>query len=147
MIAPALVGMPVFQGLVATHVDLPVIAHPSYAGSTRVASPLLLGKLFRWLGADAVIFPNFGGRFAYTREECARIAANHRREWAGYRPTLSVVGGGLTLERVPEVVEFYGTDLMLLIGGALLAPADKLAEKTRALVAAVERLPLSAPKV
>jgi ribulose-bisphosphate carboxylase large chain len=138
LLAPALIGMPVFHELVAEHVDVPVIAHPAYAGAARVAPPLLLGKLFRWLGADAVIFPNFGGRFAYSREECAGIANNGRCDWAGYAPTLPVPAGGLTMDRVTELVAFYGPDVMLLIGGALLAPADRLAARTRSFVSAMK---------
>jgi ribulose-bisphosphate carboxylase large chain len=138
LLAPALIGMPAFNELVSENIDVPVIAHPAYAGAVRVAPPLLLGKLFRWLGADAVIFPNFGGRFAYSREVCAQIANNNRCDWAGYAPTLPVPAGGLTMDRVTELFEFYGPDVMLLIGGALLAPADRLAERTRIFVAAME---------
>src|SRR5271169_4867749 len=138
LLAPALIGMPVFHELVGTQVDVAVIAHPAYAGAARVAPPLLLGKLFRWLGADAVIFPNFGGRFAYSREECAGIANNARRDWAGYAPMLPVPAGGLTMDRVTELVAFYGPDVMLLIGGALLAPADRLAARTRSFVSAMK---------
>lgn len=139
LLAPALIGMPAFHELVATHVDVPVIAHPAFAGATRIAPPLLLGKLFRWLGADAVIFPNFGGRFAYTREQCAGIANLGRADWATYRRTLPVPAGGLSVERVTELVAFYGADVMLLIGGSLLAAGDQLPARTRAFVAAVER--------
>lgn len=138
LLAPALIGMPVFHELVAAHIDVPVIAHPAYAGAVRIAPPLLLGKFFRWLGADAVIFPNFGGRFAYSREDCAGIANNARCAWAGYATTLPVPAGGLSLDRVRELVAFYGTDVMLLIGGALLAPADRLPERTRSFVSAVQ---------
>ena len=138
LLAPALIGIPVFHELVAAHIDVPVIAHPAYAGAVRVASPLLLGKLFRWLGADAVIFPNFGGRFAYSREDCAGIARNARCAWAGYATTLPVPAGGLSLDRVSELVAFYGADVMLLIGGALLMPPDRLSERTSSFVAAVK---------
>jgi ribulose-bisphosphate carboxylase large chain len=113
-----------------------VLAHPAYGGAARVAPPLLLGKLFRWLGADAIIFPNFGGRFAYTRDECAGITANGRCEWGMYRPALPVPAGGLSVERIDEIVHFYGNDVMLLIGGSLLAAGDRLAERARAFVAA-----------
>ena len=138
LLAPALIGMPVFHELVATQIDIPVIAHPAYGGAARVAPPLLLGKFFRWLGADAVIFPNFGGRFAYSREDCAGIAANSRGPWDRYLPTLPVPAGGLTLDRVTELIGFYGPDVMLLIGGALLAPAAGLGERTRRFVSAVK---------
>jgi len=39
-------------------------------------------------------------------------------------PSLPVPAGGMTLERVPEMVEFYGEDVILLIGGALHRRAD-----------------------
>ncbi len=88
LVAPALVGMPAFAELVAKHLDVPgVLAHPSLAGAVRIAPPLLLGKLFRWLGADAVIFPNFGGRFSFDEATCAALAENARGAMAGYRPT------------------------------------------------------------
>ena len=134
LVAPALVGMPAFAELVAEHLDVPVLAHPAYGGAARVAPPLLLGKLFRWLGADAVIFPSFGGRFAYAPATCHEIAAAARGPWSHLRPMLPVPAGGLTLERVDEVVRFYGADTMLLMGGALLAAGDALAERTREFV-------------
>jgi len=130
LIAPALIGLPAFHELVAT-LDIPVIAHPAFGGATRIAPPLLVGKLFRWLGADAVIFPNFGGRFAYDAPTCAAIADYARRPWGSYRPILPVPAGGLTVERVAELVAFYGSDVMLLIGGSLLAAPD-LPARTRA---------------
>jgi len=45
----------------------------------------------------------------------------------------------MSLERVPEMLDFYGKDTMLLIGGALLAERERLVEATAAFVAAVER--------
>ena len=142
LVAPALVGMPAFAELVTNHLDVPVLAHPAMAGAVRIAPPLLLGKLFRWLGADAVIFPNFGGRFSFDETVCAALAANARGAMAGYRPMLPVPAGGLAVERVAELVAFYGRDVMLLIGGALLA--GDVAARTRAFVAALERAPAAA---
>ncbi|HET9046874.1 MAG TPA: RuBisCO large subunit C-terminal-like domain-containing protein [Casimicrobiaceae bacterium] len=138
LIAPALVGMPAFHEFVLQHVDVPVLAHPALGGAARIAPPLLIGKLFRWLGADAVIFPNFGGRFAYDEATCAAIATNARGAWGSFRATLPVPAGGLSVERVDEIAAFYGPDVMLLIGGSLLAAADRGA-RTRAFVAAIER--------
>ena len=135
LVAPALVGMPAFHELVAA-VDVPVLAHPAYAGAARVAPPLLLGKLFRWLGADAVIFPNHGGRFAYSADTCAGIAHEARRAVDGWRPMLPVAAGGLAVERVRELVAFYGPDLMLLIGGSLLMAGDDIVARTRTFTAA-----------
>lgn len=132
LIAPALVGMPVFAELVET-LGVPVLAHPAYAGAARVETPFLLGSLFRLLGADATIYPNHGGRFALPPATCAAIAAAARAPRDDVPPILPVPAGGLTVERVPELLDFYGDDVMLLIGGSLLAAADPAA-RTREFV-------------
>jgi len=136
LVAPMLVGLPAFVELQAD-LDIPVIAHPAFAGAGRIAPPVLLGKLFRLFGADATIFPNHGGRFSYGRDTCLAIAAAAREPWAGVRPTLPVPAGGMTLARVPEMMETYGRDVMLLIGGGLLAAGDELLQASRDFVKAV----------
>ncbi len=138
LVAPALVGMPAFHELVADELEVPVLAHPAYMGAARVTPPLLLGKLFRLLGADAAIFPHSGGRFAYSSTLCSEIAAACRSSWQGLRPVMPVPAGGMTVERVPEIVRFYGPDVMLLIGGSLLLAGDALLARTRDFVAGVE---------
>ncbi len=135
LVAPALVGMPAFAELLARHVEVPVLAHPAYGGAARVAPPLLLGKLFRWLGADAIIFPHFAGRFAYAEATCRAIAQRCRAPWPPLRPALPVPAGGLAVEQVREVVGFYGPDTMLLIGGSLLLAGAGLPARARAFVA------------
>ena len=124
LVAPMLVGLPAF---VEMQVDLavPVMAHPAFAAA-RIAAPALLGKLFRLFGADATIFPNHGGRFGYSRDTCVAIARAAREPWADVRPALPVPAGGMTVERVDEMVATYGKDTMLLIGGGLLSAGDKL---------------------
>ena len=41
------------------------------------------------------------------------------------------------MDRVSEMLAFYGPDVMLLIGGGLLEARDRLAEATAAFVAEV----------
>jgi ribulose-bisphosphate carboxylase large chain len=74
MIAPMIMGFSNFHTLVREHPGMAFMAHPTMAGAARVAPPLLIGKLFRLLGADAVVFPNHGGRFGYSPETCGRLA-------------------------------------------------------------------------
>jgi ribulose-bisphosphate carboxylase large chain len=135
LLAPMLVGVGTFCELVEDHLaGLAVIAHPASAGAARVDPPLLLGALFRLFGADAVIFPNYGGRFAYSAERCRDIADATRRPWATLRPAMPVPAGGMTVERVGELVGYFGVDSMLLVGGALLSAGDALAERSRSFV-------------
>jgi ribulose-bisphosphate carboxylase large chain len=135
LVAPMLVGVATFIEL-QVDLDVPVLAHPAYAGAARVAPPLLLGKLFRLFGADATIFPNHSGRFSYSRETCLAIAAAARDPWLGLRAAMPVPAGGMTIERVPEMVGTYGPDTMLLIGGGLLVAGDDLLARGREFVSA-----------
>jgi ribulose-bisphosphate carboxylase large chain len=137
LVAPLLVGFPVFSELVEEFDDLLFLAHPAFAGAQRIAPPLLLGTLFRLYGADAVIYPNYGGRFSYSAEACAAIAHAARAPQGDTLPALPVPAGGMTVERVGELLGFYGPDTMLLIGGALLSAADQLAARSRQFVTAV----------
>jgi ribulose-bisphosphate carboxylase large chain len=45
----------------------------------------------------------------------------------------------MTPDRVTEMLEFYGKDVMLLIGGGLLAAGPRMTEEAAALTAAVAR--------
>lgn len=139
LIAPMIVGLPALHALARQYPGMAFIAHPAMAGASRIAPPLLLGKLFRLLGADAVIFPNHGGRFGYTAEACRTLADAARAPWEGLLPSIPVPAGGMTLERVPEMLEFYGPDVILLIGGGLLAARERLTDVTAAFVDAVRQ--------
>ena len=136
LVAPMVSGVSSLAAL-ARDAGVPILAHPSLAGAARIAPPLLLGKLFRLFGADATIFPNEGGRFAYSRDTCAAIVRAARDPLPGLRPALPVPAGGMSVERVPAMRSTFGEDAMLLIGGDLLAAGNALESRCRAFVAAV----------
>jgi ribulose-bisphosphate carboxylase large chain len=135
--APMIMGLPVFHELVRDRLRIPVLAHPALSGALRIAPPLFYGKLFRLFGADAVIFPNFGGRFSYSRRTCESLVDAARAGLGAHPPTMPVPAGGMSIERVPEMIAAYGLDTMLLIGGGLLSAGDALHERSREFVAAV----------
>ena len=115
------------------------LTHPSLAGAARIAPPFHFGGLFRMLGADAVVFPNHGGRFGYSADTCRAIAMRSLEARNGLKPCVPVPAGGMSRERVGEMLEFYGTDIMLLIGGGLLEARERLTEATAAFVAEVQK--------
>ena len=134
--APILMGVDQFVTLKSENPDFAFLGHPTMGGG-RIAQDFLLGKLFRLLGADATIFPNYGGRFANSKELCLSLAQAARQPWVGLKPTMPVPAGGMTLDRVPEMLEFYGTEVMLLIGGSLLSTKERLPQETARYVNAV----------
>jgi ribulose-bisphosphate carboxylase large chain len=145
MIAPALAGYDIIRTLAADpDFSLPIVSHPAFSGA-NVVSPdcgfshrSFFGTLHRLMGADAVIYPNFGGRFGFTREECISIAKACADDLGGPKSIVAAPGGGMTFSRVPEMKEAYGNDVMYLIGGALLQEPN-LTDACRRLVAAVYR--------
>jgi ribulose-bisphosphate carboxylase large chain len=136
---PMILGLSNFHRLVRDFPNVAFFAHPAMAGAARIAPPLLLGKLFRLFGADVTVYPNYGGRFSYTPGTCKAIAEAARVPWAGLKPCMPSPAGGMTLERVPELLDFYGPDTMLLIGGSLLSAKDRLTEEASAFAARVAR--------
>jgi len=140
MVAPMIAGPSNFHRLVREHPGFAFLTHPSLAGS-RIAPALLFGKLFRMLGADAIVFPNHGGRFGYSPETCRALARTALADWHGLRATVPVPAGGMSTDRVREMLDFYGADIMLLIGGGLLSARERLTEVTAAFVEAVKAYP------
>jgi ribulose-bisphosphate carboxylase large chain len=144
MLAPALTGYDVVRTLAADpSFGLPIVCHPAFSGA-NVVSPTsgfshraFFGTLHRLMGADAAIYPNYGGRFGFSREECRSIARACTQDLDGLKPIAPAPGGGVNFDRVPDMREAYGKDVMYLVGGALLQMPD-LTEACRRLVAAVE---------
>ena len=138
MVQPMIMGLSNFSRLVAENRDIAFFAHPTLAGAARIAPPFLFGKVFRMLGADALVFPNHGGRFGYTPDTCRAIAGAALAEWHGLKPAVPVPAGGMTIHRVAEMLDFYGSEVMLLIGGALLDARERLTQETAAFVETVK---------
>jgi len=133
MLAPMLLGLPFLAEIVREHATVPVIGHPSFGGATRIRPELLYGKLFPLYGADATIFANFGGRFAYSRETCRALAdALVQPTVPGLLPTFPMPAGGIKYQSVAEVLGFYGPEVILLIGGGLYEAGDDAALSARA---------------
>lgn len=136
LVSPGLIGFPAMAAL--TERGLPLLAHPALLGaftthdSSGISHGALYGQLLALAGADGVIFPSWGGRFAYTREQCAEIAAACARP-LGERPAIfPTPGGGMSLERIPEMLAVYGPDVIFLIGGGLLRHGPDLVTSCQA---------------
>jgi ribulose-bisphosphate carboxylase large chain len=133
---PMLIGAGAFAGLLREQADVPLIAHPAFAAG-RIAPALLLGRLYRLFGADATIFPNWGGRFGYSREQCLAIASAAREPLGQHPAAVPVPAGGMRVERCQEMLEAFGPDTMLLIGGDLLSAGPAMPARAAAFACAL----------
>jgi ribulose-bisphosphate carboxylase large chain len=139
MLSPMVLGLPLLHQVASMPDGLPILAHPALGGILRVSEATLFGKLFRWYGADGSIFPHAGGRFSYSRETCRALASALRASHPRVRPAFPIPGGGIRLDRLPELLDFYGRDCILLIGSCLYAAGDNLFQQARELVEQVAR--------
>jgi len=146
VLAPGLVSFDATRQLADDDaLALPILSHPALLGSLTlhpgdgISHGALYGQLMRLAGADAVIFPSYGGRFAFTQDQCRDLVDGSACDMGGIAPSLPVPAGGMTLDRVDELVAFYGPDAVLLIGGDLLRQAPNISAACERFVARVER--------
>jgi ribulose-bisphosphate carboxylase large chain len=128
VLSPGLVGLESLRAIAEDdQIALPLFAHPALLGTyvihptSGISHYALFGQLFRLCGADASIFPHFGGRFSFSAADCLNIARGCREPLGTklIKEIFPAPGGGLDLEKISELIEFYGTDVMFLIGGGL----------------------------
>ncbi len=137
MVAPGLIGFDLMRELADDDsIALPILTHPALQGSFvtgqgGMSHGVIFGQLARLAGADATIFPNFGGRFSFSRGECREIVEGSRAPMGHLKTIFPAPGGGMGLERVPEMLETYGKDLIFLIGGGLFKHGPDLVGNCR----------------
>ena len=140
--APMLVGLDTVRTL-ARRYGLAVMAHPSLAGTYfhdlnhGMTPAVLLGTIFRLCGADISVFPNAGGRFSFTERECTDLAAALRAPLGALRPALPSPAGGMRIDRIGAMIQMFGLDTVLLIGGNLLQHSRDLTRSAAAFMDAI----------
>jgi ribulose-bisphosphate carboxylase large chain len=144
LIAPLLIG-PDTGFHLARKYGLAVMAHPSFSG-THFHDPehgmtpaMLLGRLFRVFGADISVFPNAGGRFTFTPDECQDLAVAMREPLGDVKPGFPSPAGGMTIERIDSMVAAFGHDAVFLIGGALMRHSPEPEAGARAFITGIEK--------
>ena len=145
LVAPGLTGLDAMRCLADDDsLALPILAHPAFQGtyvlhpSSGMSHQLLFGQLPRLAGADATIYPNFGGRFGFTRDECLSIVRGTEMDMGLLKPIFPTPGGGMGLDRVPEMLDAYGRHVVFLIGGGLMTAGSDLVENCRRFHALIE---------
>lgn len=138
LISPFLVGLDCVRYIAGSRLfDKPVMSHPSLTGAffnspdSGLAPWIVLGKIFRLAGIDSSVYPNYGGRFSFSAETCLSIARSLTEDMANIKPSFPTPAGGMELEDIPEIIRFYGNDVILLVGGSLYGRSDDLAANAR----------------
>ena len=146
LVSPGLTGFDSMRSLADDdNLGLPILAHPAFLGSFVTSqdngiSPFaLFGQLMRLAGADASIYPHSGGRFGFTLQECRDITWGAAESMGDLKPIFPTPGGGMNLKRIPELLKFYGKDVIFLVGGDLVKHSPDIEANSRLFVEMVEK--------
>jgi ribulose-bisphosphate carboxylase large chain len=138
LISPFLTGLDCVRYLSESEgIDKPIMSHPSLTGifytcaDSGIAPEIVLGKIFRLIGVDSSVYPNYGGRFSFTKENCFSIAGSLTGSLDHIKASFPAPAGGIDLENIPEIIQFYGKDIILLVGGSLYSRAHDLEDNAR----------------
>jgi ribulose-bisphosphate carboxylase large chain len=137
LVAPGLTGLDAMKTLADDdEIALPIFSHPAFQGSyvigtNGISHYALYGQIMRLAGADASIYPNFGGRFSFTREECQKIVEGTAVPMGPLRSIFPSPGGGMSIDSIPAMNDVYGQDVIFLIGGGLFKQGPDLIENCR----------------
>ncbi len=137
LISPGLTGYETMREIAEDDgYGLPIFAHPSFLGSyvnsaSGISHYTLFGQFARLAGADGTIYPNFGGRFPFTRAECKDIVRGTAVTMGEIKPIFPCPAGGMSLESIPDMLSVYGNDVIFLVGGGLFKHGPDLIESSR----------------
>lgn len=124
LVSPQLSGLSVLWDL-AARAECPVMAHPAFSGAyvssqnSGFTLDVFYGKLWRSMGADAIIYPNAGGRFPFSEDECLSLHKTCISDLCEFLQSFPVPAGGIQLSSIKKWIEFYGTETLFLVGGSL----------------------------
>ena len=143
LVAPFLLGLDQVRAISEKY-PLLIMAHPTVSGAFfndpghGIDPGLLLGTLFRLIGADVSIFPNSGGRFTFTDAVCRGISSRLQRPLGDLAAALPAPAGGMRFDNIPQMAAQYGSEAVYLIGGALLSHSSDFEQSTREFLSRME---------
>lgn len=123
---PGLAGFDALRDLARDDaIALPILSHPALLGSfvtqtdSGMAPACVFGQLPRLAGADASLYPIYHAGFPITRDDCRAIAKACGESWGNLKPIFPTAAGRMGFERVIEMCEFYGQDLLFIVGSSI----------------------------
>lgn len=144
LMSPFLVGADIVR-YIAGKYNIINMLHPALTGTHfndlrhGIAPEILLGTIFRLIGGDISIFPNHGGRFNLSVDQCKAISTNLSAPLGHIKPVLPAPAGGMGIENIADMSRLYGQDVILLIGGSLHGYSADLTVNTRAFMDEIKK--------
>jgi len=120
------IGFPAAQAIMEDpEINVPILAHVDFSGAmfgspyNGIASPLLMGKLARMIGADMAIITSPYGKFPVVHSKYMMQCVQARSPLFGMKAMLPCISGGTTQPTTPAVMNDLGNDVCMAAGGAI----------------------------
>ncbi|KJR41047.1 ribulose-1,5-bisphosphate carboxylase/oxygenase large subunit [Candidatus Magnetoovum chiemensis] len=142
LISPFLTGIELMRYFKEKY-SLIIMAHPAFTGGNfnspehGILPEILLGTIMRLFGADISIYPNSGGRFSFTINRCCEINNRLRCELSNIKPAFPAPAGGMTLDDIEQMANYYGPDTVYLIGGALIGLSNNMTKNAEVFLSTI----------
>ena len=139
------VGLDGVMELVESGPGVPVFVHTAgvetFTGGSRsgYGHALLLGRLLRLVGADAVLLSTPLASRPLPAPVFHATVDRLREPWLDVSPGMPVVGGGLRADHAPALYDWLGPDVIIGVGGAIQGHPDGATAGVRAVLAAIDR--------
>lgn len=147
LICPGLVGFDAVRIVAQDEsLGLPIMTHPTLLGSLSLnpdhgmAPAVVFGQLPRLAGADVSIYPSYHGEYSLSKEDCRQIALETALPWAQVRPIFPTAAGGIHHNRINEMVELYGNEVVIIVGGGLFSSGQDITSTCQTLMRQVEQV-------
>lgn len=127
-------------------INIPLIGHYAGVGSmsespfTGIATHLMLGKLARIAGADLCMFSSPYSTYPFIKRRYLQIADAQRLPLYDMKPTMPLIGGGITPGSARKITGDLGKEIMLAVGGAILGHPMGPTQGAKAIMQTVEAL-------
>jgi ribulose-bisphosphate carboxylase large chain len=99
---------------------------------------LPIAKMARLCGPDQLHIGTVVGKMEGEKEEVLEIHRSINSKWANLKPLFSVCSGGLAPANVPDLLDIFGSDIVIQAGGGIHGHPDGTRAGAAALKQAVE---------
>ncbi|MFX1284228.1 MAG: RuBisCO large subunit C-terminal-like domain-containing protein [Promethearchaeota archaeon] len=116
-------GLPVVRELAADEsIKVPILGHMDFAGvyyessMSGMSSFLIMGKLARLAGLDALVYPSAYSKAPFIRDKYLACAKALRYPFGSLKPVLPMPSGGVTPGIALRIMKDLGNDIMIGAG-------------------------------
>jgi len=146
LMAPGLSGFEALRDIAGDEaIGLPILCHPALLGCLAIAPDsgmapaVVFGQLPRLAGADASLYPIYDAGFLLSKEDCRAVQQAAIQPWGRCQPIFPTAAGRMGLARLKEMLDFYGSDVLFVLGSSIQADPRGLAAACRAFMEELRR--------